>query len=740
MPQRQIQIGPAELDALSRMAYAEARGESRKGQHGVIAVAINRAMAQGFPNDIIGVLNQRNAFSPVTAVGSVANLAPAPPEFVSMVADFVADFKDPTNGATFFNNPSQISKTNAQYGRTPDMTIGNHAFFGSYGERGRNVAVPSYSVALAPEVAQYAPSLARQTAAAPTPPDRPADFATNVFGNTPMSGAALPGAAAAGPAMADRTLGGYANRNAVTVGPNASLEGLTPNTSRGLGIMADITGGFTVNSANRTADDNKRVGGADRSRHMSGRAIDVDLSGKTTSEKQAIANAGRLAGATEFGLFNNYAHFGFSPPGTKEVESIYNQRIPGWAKDIARDIRTGVPPTPAAVTAAIPPARELGLAARAPQEAPFAQLASAPTGTMTDAAQERTKAQSYAPSPFSSRDTGFAPGKVEQAAATGRASVDPERVAALGRGLATTMNAVKAGPTTSSRALPGAVTAPLSSSFQRAPSAVPSAAPRSFSPAPAPSRPAPAPAAVQQAYQLNQSIPSPGDPLDVRSQAQTGPAPAMETGLAATGGYLKDMFMSRMSPEDLNSKYGHFFGGDMFAPAYSDSDTTRALQEFANSLEPNDPRGLGFGFHDKPSAFGQSLSSIGMARGMLGGALGGPVGAAMGGLSSALSPASAQQPGLGGALTGAIAGLLSGGPLGAALGAAKGGWGIDPLGNVRDALGNVVGNVADSVSGRSGGGSGIGGMSSNPGGVGGLGGYSGFDSSGAHSRDDSMSG
>jgi N-acetylmuramoyl-L-alanine amidase len=57
---------------LSKLVYAEARGEPYKGQVAVAAVVLNRVRSSSFPNTISGVIYQKNAFSCVPN-GSINN-------------------------------------------------------------------------------------------------------------------------------------------------------------------------------------------------------------------------------------------------------------------------------------------------------------------------------------------------------------------------------------------------------------------------------------------------------------------------------------------------------------------------------------------------------------------------------------------------------------------------------------------------------------------------------------------
>lgn len=124
-------VAPEDFRLLTKIIYAEARGESFLGQVAVGAVVLNRVKSPLFPNTIEEVIKQRNnnvyQFSPV-ADGTI-NLEPDETAFKAAVETLKGT--DPTNGATFFYNPVVASDW---WIRTlPVITrIGNHDFATSY--------------------------------------------------------------------------------------------------------------------------------------------------------------------------------------------------------------------------------------------------------------------------------------------------------------------------------------------------------------------------------------------------------------------------------------------------------------------------------------------------------------------------------------------------------------------------------------------------------------------------------
>lgn len=69
---------------------------------------------------------------------------------------------------------------------------------------------------------------------------------------------------------------------------------------------------FTPNSAYRSMEHNKRVGGSENSMHMHGRAFDVPIKKGMTAEK--IKKAARMVGFTGIGHYNTFVHIDTGAP------------------------------------------------------------------------------------------------------------------------------------------------------------------------------------------------------------------------------------------------------------------------------------------------------------------------------------------------------------------------------------------------------------------------------------------
>ena len=108
---------------LSKLVYAEARGESYKGQVAVAAVVLNRVASASFPNTISGVIYQSGAFSCVSN-GSINN---TPDATAIRAARDALNGWDPTGGCLYYYNPGKTSDKWIRT-RTVKTVIGNHRF------------------------------------------------------------------------------------------------------------------------------------------------------------------------------------------------------------------------------------------------------------------------------------------------------------------------------------------------------------------------------------------------------------------------------------------------------------------------------------------------------------------------------------------------------------------------------------------------------------------------------------
>ena len=108
---------------LSKLVYAEARGESYKGQVAVAAVVLNRVASASFPNTISGVIYQSGAFSCVSN-GTINN---TPDSAAIRAALDALNGWDPTGGCLYYYNPRGTDDAWIRT-RTVKTVIGNHQF------------------------------------------------------------------------------------------------------------------------------------------------------------------------------------------------------------------------------------------------------------------------------------------------------------------------------------------------------------------------------------------------------------------------------------------------------------------------------------------------------------------------------------------------------------------------------------------------------------------------------------
>lgn len=108
---------------LSKLVYAEARGETYKGKVAVAAVVLNRVSSASFPNTISGVIYQSGAFTCVNN-GSINN---TPDKECIRAAREAINGWDPTGGCLYYYNP-KTAVDNWIRSRTIKTVIGNHSF------------------------------------------------------------------------------------------------------------------------------------------------------------------------------------------------------------------------------------------------------------------------------------------------------------------------------------------------------------------------------------------------------------------------------------------------------------------------------------------------------------------------------------------------------------------------------------------------------------------------------------
>ncbi len=111
------------LYLLSKLVYAEARGEEYRGKVAVAATVLNRVAHASFPSTIAGVIYQSGAYTCV-ADGQI-NLEPDN-ESKKAAQDAINGW-DPTSGCIYYFNPNTAT-SEWIWSRPQVLTIGKHIF------------------------------------------------------------------------------------------------------------------------------------------------------------------------------------------------------------------------------------------------------------------------------------------------------------------------------------------------------------------------------------------------------------------------------------------------------------------------------------------------------------------------------------------------------------------------------------------------------------------------------------
>lgn len=112
-----------DLNLLSRLVNAEARGEPYTGMVAVAATVLNRVASSKFPNTIAGVIYQSGAYTCVSD-GQINLTASAQSK---KAAQDALNGWDPTSGCIYYFNPSTATSSWI-WSRPQVITIGKHIF------------------------------------------------------------------------------------------------------------------------------------------------------------------------------------------------------------------------------------------------------------------------------------------------------------------------------------------------------------------------------------------------------------------------------------------------------------------------------------------------------------------------------------------------------------------------------------------------------------------------------------
>lgn len=126
IPRAPLTLTEFELEALCKIVWAEARGEDDLGQRLVVHVVRNRMESPNFPNNLLEVLFQRNAFSPVH---NGAFSRATPDERIRQRVLRALEEADYSHGATFFRTVAGAAGSWHEQNLRQIFDHGNHRFY-----------------------------------------------------------------------------------------------------------------------------------------------------------------------------------------------------------------------------------------------------------------------------------------------------------------------------------------------------------------------------------------------------------------------------------------------------------------------------------------------------------------------------------------------------------------------------------------------------------------------------------
>ena len=171
LPGRAVSLSEADVDAIGRVVFAEAGNQPIAGKVAVLDTILNRLASGRFGADVQSVIEQRNAFEPVTRAGGWRRLPPLTAlqraELDTILALKAAGhLGDVSGGALYFQNP-RIVAVRATAGTVPPdrvgfagmpttAVIGEHTFYRPVGGDGGTPAASTKTMLPAPARARQA--------------------------------------------------------------------------------------------------------------------------------------------------------------------------------------------------------------------------------------------------------------------------------------------------------------------------------------------------------------------------------------------------------------------------------------------------------------------------------------------------------------------------------------------------------------------------------------------------------
>ena len=289
----------------------------------IASTIANRAVSTGVTQqDIVSAPGQFDAYGKALPPG-VDNFR----DLAKQAIDHIRDF-GPVHPGTFYATPAATK--NLPSGLTPVAQTKGHQYFADP----KNRAIRTAKGYVRPDPAALQAARASLPDVGPMPESRPAsvDFSPETIAESLNENARAPGLAGLSPSF------------------NAGMQGTIADFDRtGLSPSADAMaseldamgfGSLGVNSGYRDPSRNARVGGARKSQHVRGNALDLATKGLPDFDKSRVLDAALSAGAKGVGAYpsgtihvDTRAQPGFWGPNPKNpYAGVSISQMPGWAQ------------------------------------------------------------------------------------------------------------------------------------------------------------------------------------------------------------------------------------------------------------------------------------------------------------------------------------------------------------------------------------------------------------------------
>ncbi|WP_198266681.1 cell wall hydrolase [sulfur-oxidizing endosymbiont of Gigantopelta aegis] len=157
-----IEISDEQMDAISKITYAEAGNQGSVGITAVTFVILNRLISKNFGDSIEQIINAKNQFEPATKSKGWKNL-PEPSSShkkeIKTILQLIqsGDLQDPTKGSLYFQNPLVVASREQQGKVSPGLTrfgnskpskvIKDHEFYHSINnDKAKTAVIPSWDI------------------------------------------------------------------------------------------------------------------------------------------------------------------------------------------------------------------------------------------------------------------------------------------------------------------------------------------------------------------------------------------------------------------------------------------------------------------------------------------------------------------------------------------------------------------------------------------------------------------